>query len=169
MPEVNHAGQDPKHILVAEALRLGDVVRLKPHGTSMLPSIWPGDTLTVESAKVAEVRIGEIVLIADTGRFFIHRLTRIEPANDGGYLVTQGDSVSHEDPTGPTRELLGRVTRIERAGRVLVPNSRRSLLTVVIGGLLSRSVLLLQAALYLRASSCRAWRPEAVAVQEAQL
>lgn len=169
MSEVDHTRQDPKHILFAEVLRSGHVVRLKPQGTSMLPSIWPGDTVTVESARVADVGIGEIVLIVDAGRFFIHRFTRIQPTNDGGYPVTRGDSVPHEDPMDPTREFLGRVTRIERAGRVLVPNSRRSLMNLISGGVLSRSVRLLQAALYFHSSLCRAWRPEPVAMQESQL
>jgi hypothetical protein len=134
----------------------------------MLPSIWPGDTLTVESARAADVRVGDIVLIADADRFFIHRFTRIQSA-DGEYLVTRGDSVPHEDPTGPDRELLGKVTSIERAGRVLVPNTRRSLSNFVIGGLLSRSVRLLQATLYFHSSFCRARHPEAVALHETQV
>jgi hypothetical protein len=169
MPEACHARQDPKHILVVEALRSGHVVRLKARGTSMLPSIWPRDTLTLQSATAADVRVGDIVLIADGDRFFIHRFTRIQSADSGEHLVTRGDSVPHEDPTGPSRELLGKVTSIERAGRVLVPNTRRSLSNVVIGGLLSRSVRLLQATLYFHSSFCRARRPEAVAIQETQV
>ena len=38
---------EAKHDLAAEVLRQFGEVRLKVTGASMLPSVWPGDVLTV--------------------------------------------------------------------------------------------------------------------------
>ena len=47
MPSIPEAREDdPKLDLAAEILRRCGTVQLKAWGTSMLPSVWPGDLLT---------------------------------------------------------------------------------------------------------------------------
>ena len=40
----------------------------------MLPTLWPGDLLTVQSRRAEDIEPGEIVLYMRGGRFFIHRV-----------------------------------------------------------------------------------------------
>ena len=61
--------------LVADCLRNGDdscrirrSVRLRVYGESMLPSLWPGDVVEIESCSLEEVVSGEIVLAERDGR-----------------------------------------------------------------------------------------------------
>ena len=113
--------EDLKLLLLARALRSGISVRLKALGTSMLPSVWPGDLLTIHSAGFDDVAAGDIVLVVRDHCFFIHRL--IEKRQSQGLLwcITKGDAIPHNDPPAPASELLGKVLRIERKHRGMVP------------------------------------------------
>src|ERR1039458_6150780 len=124
--------EDPKLGLAAEMLRGRGTVRLELRGTSMLPSLWPGDLLTIQCAANDEVVSGDIVLVMRDNRFFVHRL--IERRQDQNRLlwITKGDAVPHEDPPVAASELLGRVTGIRRANRSVVPSRRVSLLKSVL-------------------------------------
>ena len=85
-----------KQNLVAEVLRTSGKVRLAARGHSMLPTLWPGDVLTVETTTFEQLQIGDIVLYQRSERFFIHRLLRKTSAtgSDRPTLVTRGDSMS---------------------------------------------------------------------------
>ncbi len=111
--------------LLADTLRgsgsLHRVVRLRVHGESMLPALWPGDVVGVESCSLEDVRPGEIVLARRDGRLFLHRLVRhrfLAPGTPDGFLL-RGDSVPGPDPLYPPDALLGRL--VSRRG----PGARR--------------------------------------------
>jgi hypothetical protein len=131
--------EDPKIGLAAEMLRDCGRVRLQAWGTSMLPSVWPGDLLTIQSAAHNEVVAGDIVLVLRDRRFLIHRL--IEKRQDRGFIlwVTRGDAVPRNDPPAGASELLGRVTGIQRGNRVVVPSRRVSGLDSVLAWAFCRS------------------------------
>jgi signal peptidase I len=112
--------------LAAEVLRGGGSVRLRAWGVSMLPSIWPGDLLTIESARLEQITPGDIVVIRQESRFIVHRLIRMEEGPDRTACLTRGDAVSHDDAFSPTSALLGRVTSICRASRAFSPNRQVS-------------------------------------------
>jgi hypothetical protein len=96
--------------LAADVLhRFGDV-RFVAHGISMIPSIYPGDLLTVRSESIADARCGEIVMFLLSGRFFVHRVTRKWPERNRIVFATRGDALSQEDPSVDGSQLLGRVT-----------------------------------------------------------
>ena len=65
--------------LAAEVLHRFGEVRFVAHGSSMIPSIYPGDLLTVRSESIAHAGCGEIVLFLLGGRFFVHRVMRKLP------------------------------------------------------------------------------------------
>jgi hypothetical protein len=98
--------------LLADALRrsgsLGHGVRLRVHGESMLPTLWPGDVVEVASCSIEDVRPGEIVLARREGRLFLHRL--VTPCAPNGFLL-RGDSMPGPDPLFPPEALLGRLVR----------------------------------------------------------
>lgn len=122
------AHEDPKLGLTAQMLRGGCTVRLKAWGTSMLPSLWPGDLLTIQSAAQGEVVPGDIVLVLRDDRFVIHRLVEARRDGDRLSLITRGDGIPQNDPAAAASELLGRVARVCRANRSFAPTRRLSLL-----------------------------------------
>jgi SOS-response transcriptional repressor LexA len=108
--------------LAAEVLQSGGRIRLQALGTSMLPSIWPGDVLSIESRPGEEAVPGDIVLVARDHRFFVHRL--IEKHNS--LWITRGDSLPQNDPPVGESQVLGKVSAIHRRDRVIVPSHRVS-------------------------------------------
>src|ERR1043166_8467099 len=51
-----------KSKLAVEVARRFGEVRLRVTGASMLPSVWPGDILTVRRVSFSELRPGQIIL-----------------------------------------------------------------------------------------------------------
>jgi hypothetical protein len=103
--------------LAAEVLHRFSEVRFVAQGSSMIPSIYPGDLLTVRSESIAGARCGEIVLFLLGGRFFVHRVMRKWPERDRVVFATRGDALNQEDPSVDGTQLLGRVTSILRRGK----------------------------------------------------
>src|SRR5947199_10844125 len=92
--------------LLARVARKFGAIRFKSTGDSMLPSVWPGDLLTVRRQSFSEFQSGEIVLYereagentltrsygpdSPKGRGFVaHRIVR----RNGRQLIMRGDSV----------------------------------------------------------------------------
>jgi len=63
-----------KRNLVADLARSFGRVRLRVNGTSMLPSIWPGDILTVNQCNAADLIPGRIVLCYRNQALVAHRV-----------------------------------------------------------------------------------------------
>ena len=103
--------------LVADALRrsgrLRQSVRLRVHGESMLPALWPGDVVEIASCSLEDVRPGEIVLARREDRLFLHRLVgrRNDHGTPNGFLL-RGDSMPGPDPQFATEALLGRLVQL---------------------------------------------------------
>jgi signal peptidase I len=125
-----------KCALAVASLRAFGVLRLRVTGSSMLPSILPGDVLWFRRCAANEARTGEVVLFTREGRLFAHRLI----ARSAGRLVTQGDGVTAPDPPLEPEQLVGRACRILRRGRMLRPATRLSLTGRVVAAVVRRSV-----------------------------
>lgn len=110
--------------LASEVLRSSGSLRLGVTGWSMLPTIWPGDTLEIERTDCARVSAGDVVLFHRDRRLFVHRVVK----QDDTAILTRGDAMLRADPIVSNRELLGRVSLIVRDGRCVPPNSTLSLL-----------------------------------------
>jgi hypothetical protein len=106
--------------LVADALRRSGRLRVRLrvhgeiHGESMLPTLWPGDVVEIESCLLEDIRPGEIVLARRDDRLVLHRL--VAPCTANGFLL-RGDSVPGPDPLFPPEALLGRLVRGADEGR----------------------------------------------------
>jgi hypothetical protein len=118
------------------ARRFG-TVRIRVMGTSMLPSIWPGDTVIVDRRVACKVKPGEIALFTREDRLFAHRVVE----NRGSTLITRGDSHSKNDPPVAEHALLGVVTAIERGGKQFQPETHLTRSRRVLGKILTSSVL----------------------------
>lgn len=106
MPQNSQTRDDHKCALAAEILRRAGTVTICAFGTSMLPIIWPGDILTIEHT--SDLAAGDIGLVARDGRFFVHRLLRVEGEN----CIFRGDVLRTSDPIAVRSQILGKVTEI---------------------------------------------------------
>jgi hypothetical protein len=136
MPEA--CVDDLKLSLAAEMLRDRGTIQIKAWGVSMLPSLWPGDLLTIQCAGHDDVVPGEIALVMRGNRFFIHRLVDRQQVQDRFLWITRGDAMPQNDAPVAAFELRGRVTSVRRAHRSFVPSRRLSLLHSALAGMLCR-------------------------------
>lgn len=148
--------EDPKLGLAAEMLRCRGRVHLTAWGTSMLPSVWPGDLLTIQSVAQDEVVPGDIVLVLRDYRFFVHRLVERRQNQGGISWITRGDAMPHNDPPARASELLGRVASIRRGDRIIVPGRRVAPLHSVLGWMMCRWDRFRNLALRIHAASLQA-------------
>jgi signal peptidase I len=116
--------------LAGELIRTFGEVRLRALGTSMVPSILPGDLISVQRAGLSEISTGEIVLYSREGRLFAHRVVARTGSHDDPRLITRGDRLCHNDPPVSSSELLGRLTSVQcgdgRSHRQLQAVDRRN-------------------------------------------
>jgi signal peptidase I len=120
--------------LAGEVLRSSGELRLQVTGWSMLPAIWPGDTLVLESITSDSVSEGDIVLFSRDRRLFAHRVVTKNVEHSG--MLTRGDAMPAPDPVVCKDELLGKVSFIMRNGRCIAPSrslrfSERAIATLV--------------------------------------
>jgi signal peptidase I len=118
--------EDSKLGLAVEMLCLHGTVRLELKGTSMLPSLWPGDLLTIEYVAHDEIAPGDMVLVLRESRFFVHRLIEKQQSQERILWITRGDAVPQNDPPITASELLGRVAGVRRGKSSFVPARRLS-------------------------------------------
>src|ERR1700722_4528691 len=83
--------------LVEEVLRLFGVVRLGVTGFSMLPSVWPGDTLIILRRSIEEVAVGDIVLYWRRARLVAHRVISAADSLGTSNVGVQGDALPAPD------------------------------------------------------------------------
>ena len=129
MPTTSATREHLKLNLVIETLQIWGAVNLKAWGTSMLPSLWPGDLLTIQNTAWETVVPGDIVLLLRDHRVFIHRLIEKRLDQNVPSWITKGDAMPLNDPPAtefPTK-FLGRVAAIRRGHRSFVPDRQISL------------------------------------------
>ena len=117
--------------LAAEVLRSSGRLRLCATGWSMLPTVWPGDTIEIEHVSSEYISTGDIALFGREGRLFIHRVVGKDGDLDSLRMITQGDGMAHPDPPVAASELLGKVSIIWRAGKWIEPRPSLSLMEKV--------------------------------------
>lgn len=107
--------------LVEEIVRNFGRACISVRGTSMTPTVQPGDILSIQHVDFQEISIGQIVLFSRDGRLITHRVVEKSASPQAPRLITRGDRVAKNDyPVSPD-ELLGRVKFIERGGRRFHP------------------------------------------------
>lgn len=112
-----HSREETELDLAAEVLRRFGEVRLVARGSSMIPSIYPGDLLSIRFEQSADIQCGDVVLCLREGRFWIHRVARKWREGGRRVFATQGEALPNEDPPVDEKQLLGRVDSITRHGK----------------------------------------------------
>ena len=106
-----------KLALATEILNAFGELRFVAQGSSMLPSIFPGDTLLVLRQPAPSAHPGHVVLFSRDGRFCTHRVVRTVDVDGQPFVITCGDALTQEDPPVARHELIGRVTAVLRRGK----------------------------------------------------
>ncbi len=135
--------------LAGDVLRSFGSLRFAATGWSMLPTVWPGDTLVVERARREEVRVGDVVLVGREGRLCAHRVVGAAGDPENPRWITQGDGMLSPDRPVAADELLGRVAYLIRAGRLVAVPSGLSVVESLVAKMVRRSSFAARAFVYL--------------------
>jgi hypothetical protein len=138
-----------KQELMVDVLRQHGRCRMRVSGTSMLPTLWPGDTVAIEGRSQFEMKVGDIVLYERCGRLFLHRLVALPAERFPGRLVTRGDSMPQADPAVRIESVLGVLTGVRRGEDWVALPGAMPPMTRLAATLLARSSGLVRMALYI--------------------
>jgi len=106
--------------LSKDILRRGNRLRFRAHGGSMWPFITDGDILDIEPLDRSKLKPKDIIFYNRSGKQAVaHRIIKILSCNDKISVVARGDFEYFGAETVPEEAILGRVTAIEKKGRVI--------------------------------------------------
>jgi len=108
------AGIPQRTELAAEVVARFGSARIRVQGSSMLPSIRPGDEIELRPVAPQAIEIGDVVAYRRADRLFVHRVVA---RNSQRELVTRGDTLPQADAPVSESELLGAVSAVRRNGR----------------------------------------------------
>ncbi len=100
--------------VITDLLARGHAVRFRAAGDSMHPIIRCDDYLLVEPASKVRIRRGDVVLTLAERGLTAHRVIAVQ----GDTLITRGDNSGDCDFPVDAERILGRVTHVERDGRM---------------------------------------------------
>ncbi len=124
-----------KAALVEQIFLATGLVRIRALGLSMLPCIWPGDVLTIQSTRTADINIGDIVAVRQNDRWVVHRVRRHSAAQ----LIVRGDCVPENDPPIRVQDVIGKVVTVVRGSKEFAPGCSLSLFHQCLACLLCHS------------------------------
>ena len=127
--------------LAGALLRSSGTLRLRVTGWSMLPTIWPGDTLVVERASSSDILQGDVVVFSNGRRFVAHRVVVKNSGSGDSMVQTQGDALSRPDSPVAHDELVGKVSFIMRKGKQVKPARSLRLPERAVAAVFRRSTL----------------------------
>jgi hypothetical protein len=152
---MNRENQDPQALQSAKCDLAGEVLNsfgrlcFAATGWSMLPSIWPGETLVVERINPEQVRIGDVVLTGRDSGLRAHRVASIIGTGETRRWITQGDALSVPDLPVNQAELLGRVVYLIRNRKCIPVPVELTVIESLLAKIVRRSVPAARALVYL--------------------
>lgn len=126
-----------RYALAQESLAASGQLRVIASGSSMLPAIQPGDTLTFRCRQLASPVVNQVVLYRHEGRLIAHRLRA--RSRDGHWLIRGDSSPDRDDLPVADVDLLGVLTGQKRGERWLDTDRRPHLLPYSLRWLMLRS------------------------------
>jgi signal peptidase I len=95
----------------------GQTIRFRAKGISMSPFIRDQDVITVSPVRADTLRRGHVIafVFQPEAKLCVHRI--IDKKGSG--FVTQGDNLNRPDGIISESQVLGRIKRVERKGRVV--------------------------------------------------
>lgn len=103
--------------MIDELLSRRDSVQFRTIGTSMRWLIPPSSVIHVKGCRVADIRLGEVVLVrTDTEgdrKYTAHRVVKIRRRGSGVEIVTKGDSSPQDSKPIVRGDCVGKVFRVD--------------------------------------------------------
>ncbi len=130
---------DGEHVLAAAEIwrRGGRQIDARFGGTSMLPSIGPGEPVRIACG--GAVAMGDVAVLLEARGVLVHRVGACDARR--GWILTRGDACLLPDLPAPMDRVLGRLCGVQRGGLLAAigppPDSaaRRAFLAVCLGSL----------------------------------
>ncbi|MDI6723987.1 MAG: signal peptidase I [Methanobacterium sp.] len=91
--------------------------RFKALGSSMFPLIKNGDLVTIKPVNPYDLSTGDIIFFEKNDSLILHRIIKEEKFK--GKFITKGDNMPIRDPAVNSNEILGKLTSIERNGKII--------------------------------------------------
>lgn len=113
--------------LFTEAVRRFGSHQVRVGGRSMLPSIWPGDRITLDSVSHDSIAVGDVVGIRRGATLVVHRVVGWATLPAGLHVVTRGDGLRQADAPVPVACVVGRVSDIRRGPFRVAPQGSAGL------------------------------------------
>lgn len=82
---------------VAERLEAGEDVMMRPKGNSMVPRIKSGELVRIQPVDRESVRVDTIVLAKVRGRYWLHKVMKINWVSGGNHKVEIGNQRGHSN------------------------------------------------------------------------
>jgi signal peptidase I len=140
--------------LAMEVLQIAERVRFRAIGTSMLPTIWPGDILTVRRKSFREIQVGDVAVFQRAGRLVTHRVV----GKTSDVIIAQGDAKRRADAPFGQEDLLGRVVAIHRSEKEAGMAERKTFTRRAMRAAFQSSHLIRQFAVHLNAAVLDSWK-----------
>lgn len=96
-------------------LRSLNRLKIPGNGKSMMPVLWPNDSLYIKKIPFNRVRTDDIVLIQKNLRLISHRVIY----RKNNYVITKGDNSLYSDGKAFPNHLVGVVYKIKRANKLI--------------------------------------------------
>jgi signal peptidase I len=103
------SAREPRAELVAEVVQRFGSARIRVQGSSMLPTLRPGDEVGLRSASISQIKRGDMIAFQQGERLFVHRVIERCAADK---LLTQGDALTQPDVPVSDQQLLGVVESV---------------------------------------------------------
>lgn len=122
-----HEDQDARVAACTQLIRdwvsAKEQVWLPLNGQSMAPFLPGGSKILVSKTAAGQIRRGDLLVFEVEGRLVCHRVLRRQATSDRYLFLTKGDGWRTIESWVAEAEMLGRVPRIERAGRMIDLNT----------------------------------------------
>ncbi|MCD4783917.1 MAG: S24 family peptidase [Candidatus Eremiobacteraeota bacterium] len=99
------------------ALGKGKSLKVTIRDNAMIPAIRKGDVVTVKSASIDKMNVGDLVYFRKGGTLIVRRVIRSVIRTGETYLTTKADSSSAPEKSVKASQVFGKITRLERNGK----------------------------------------------------
>jgi len=120
-----------KQLLLIEVLSEHGRARLRVTGSSMLPTLWPGDVVVLERGSPETFRVGDVILFQNQERLFLHRIVAVDQS--AHRVTTRGDAMPQADPAFCRDQILAKALSVDNCEGRIKTLSRSSLFAKLLG------------------------------------